>query len=39
MIEERFIIRIGNNITDVLVKIINLDQYIEDVGGKLLSTV
>ena len=37
MIRETILIRLGDNVIEVVVKILNLDQYIKDVGGKLLS--
>ena len=37
MIEERFAIKLDNKMIEVIVKIINLNQYIKDIGGIMLS--
>ena len=37
MIKETLVINIGDDLITVIVRILNLDQYIKDIGGKLLS--
>ena len=39
MIKETILIRIGNDVITVIVNILNLEQYMKDIGGKLLSDV
>ena len=39
MIKETLLIKIGDDCITVIVKILNIEQYIKDIGGKLLSDV
>lgn len=37
MIEETLIVKIGNEVINVIIRIINLKQYLKDIGGIMLT--